>query len=133
MILVAGLGCRRGCSVEELHALLRETLAEARVEEGALTALASSDAKALEAGLRSLAQRLKLPLELLPAQRLAPYESRLSVVSERVRQASGSAGVAEAAALALVEDLAERPARLLLPKRRSANATCALAWAPVTE
>ncbi|MDN6871592.1 cobalamin biosynthesis protein [Pseudomonas citronellolis] len=130
MILVAGLGCRRGCGADELLALLRACLREAGLEEAALNALASSEAKALEGGLRDLSRQLRLPLELLDAQRLAPYEERLTSTSERARQVTGSAGVAEAAALALAEALAEGPARLVVPKRRSANATCALAMAP---
>ncbi|MDF3936573.1 cobalamin biosynthesis protein [Pseudomonas citronellolis] len=130
MILVAGFGCRRGCAADELLALLRACLAEARLDEGVLQALASSEAKALEGGLRDLARQLQLPLELLDAARLAPYEHRLTSTSALARQATGSPGVAEAAALALAESLAEGPARLLVTKRRSANATCALAMAP---
>lgn len=131
VIVVAGLGCRRGCAGDELLALLRACLREAGLDETLLSALASSEAKALEGGLRDLGRQLRLPLELLSAQRLAPYEQRLTSRSELARQATGSAGVAEAAALALAEELAEGPARLILPKRRSANATCALAMAPV--
>lgn len=130
MILVAGLGCRRGCGADELLALLRACLREAGLDEAALSALASSEVKALEGGLRDLSRQLRLPLELLDAQRLAPYEQRLTSTSERARQVTGSAGVAEAAALALAEELAEGPVRLVVPKRRSANATCALAMAP---
>ena len=103
MILVAGLGCRRGCGADELLALLRACLREAGLDEAALNALASSEAKALEGGLRDLSRQLRLPLELLDAQRLAPYEQRLTSTSERARQVTGSAGVAEAAALALAE------------------------------
>lgn len=130
MILVAGLGCRKDCGADELLALLRACLREAGLDETLLKALASSEAKALEGGLRELARQLRLPLELLPAERLLPYESQLSSTSALARQATGSPSVAEASALALAEALAEGPARLVLTKRRSANATCALAMAP---
>jgi len=130
MILVAGLGCRKDCGADELLALLRTCLREAGLDETLLTALASSEAKQLEGGLRELARQLRLPLELLPAERLTPYENRLSSTSELALRTTGSASVAEASALALAEALAEGPARLVLTKRRSANATCALAMAP---
>lgn len=130
MILVAGLGCRKDCGADELLALLRTCLREAGLDETLLTALASSEAKQLEGGLRELARQLRLPLELLPAERLTPYENRLSSTLELALRTTGSASVAEASALALAEGLAEGPARLVLTKRRSANATCALAMAP---
>ena len=89
-----------------------------------------------EPGLGELAARLALPLLGLAADELRAYEARLSAPSEAARRATGCAGVAEAAALALAERLGGRPAELLIAKRRSANATFALACAghaPVPE
>ena len=127
MKLVAGLGCRRGCPADELQGLLLQCLAEASVDLDKLAALASSEAKAAEPGLMALAERLTLPLHCLPVDILAAHEGRLSRPSERVREASGSPGVAEAAALAQAEILYGGHAVLLIDKRRSASATCALA------
>lgn len=127
MKLVAGMGCRLGCSVDELHSLLLQCLAESGQQVGSLTALASSEAKAAEPGLMALAERLTLPLHCLPVDILAAHEGRLSQPSERVREASGSPSVAEAAALAQAEILFGGHAILLIDKRRSASATCALA------
>jgi cobalt-precorrin 5A hydrolase len=127
MKLVAGLGCRRGCPVDELQDLLLQCLAEASVSPAELVALASSEAKAEEPGLNALAERLGLPLHGLPVDILAAQEERLSQPSEPVREAVGSLGVAEAAALAQAETLFGGRAVLLIDKRRSASATCALA------
>lgn len=127
MKLIAGLGCRRGCPVDELHRLLVQCLAESGQHVGSLVALASSEAKAAEPGLMALAEQLALPLHGLPVDILAAHEGRLSQPSERVREASGSPGVAEAAALAQAEALFAGRAFLLIDKRRSASATCALA------
>ncbi|MCY1340149.1 Cobalt-precorrin-5A hydrolase [compost metagenome] len=127
MKLVAGLGCRRGCSVDELHGLLLQCLAEAGASLDALVALASSESKAEEPGLNALAERLRLPLHGLSVDTLAAHEERLSQPSPRVREAVGSLGVAEAAALAQAETLFGGSAVLLIDKRRSASATCALA------
>lgn len=135
MTLVAGLGCRRGCSIDELRELLRDTLVEAGLDESDLTALASATLKADEEGLTALAAALDLPLALFTPQQLAACESRLDRTSETVRTAIGAASVAEAAALLQAEAQAEAqagaPARLLVGKRRSDQATCALAFIPV--
>jgi cobalt-precorrin 5A hydrolase len=131
MTLVAGLGCRRGCPLDELRALLRDTLAEAGLDESNLTALASATLKADEEGLTALAAALDLPLALFTPQQLAACEKRLGEPSERVRTATGSASVAEAAALLQADARGGAPARLLVGKRRSEQATCALAFIPV--
>ncbi|WP_352230852.1 cobalamin biosynthesis protein [Metapseudomonas resinovorans] len=125
--LVAGLGCRRGCPPDELQVLLMQCLAEANVSLDQLIALATREAKVAEPGLVGLAERLGLPLYGLPVDVLASFEDRLSQPSEQVREAVGSAGVAEAAALAQAEALFGTRATLLIDKRRSASATCALA------
>jgi len=131
MTLVAGLGCRRGCPLDELRALLRDTLAEAGLDESNLTALASATLKADEDGLAALAAALDLPLALFTPQQLAACEKRLSDPSQTVRTITGSASVAEAAALLQAEVQSGVPARLLVGKRRSEQATCALAFIPV--
>lgn len=131
MTLVAGLGCRRGCTLEELRALLQATLAEAGLDESNLTALASATLKVDEEGLNALAAVLDLPLVLFAPQQLAVCEKRLSDPSEAVRAATGSASVAEAAALLQAEVQGGSPARLLVGKRRSDQATCALAFISV--
>lgn len=107
-----------------------QCLAEAGASLAELVALASSEAKVAEPGLIALAARLGLSLHGLPVETLAAFEARLSQPSERVREAVGSAGVAEAAALAQAEALSGRPATLLIDKRHSASATCALACVP---
>ncbi len=131
MTLVAGLGCRRGCTLDELRALLAQTLAEAGLDESNLTALASATLKADEEGLTALAAALDLPLALFTPQQLAACEPRLDRTCETVRTAIGAASVAEAAALLQAEAQAGAPARLLVGKRRSDQATCALAFIPV--
>lgn len=126
-ILVAGLGCRRDCSLSELLALLDSTLAEHGFGTAELTALASSANKADEPGLRQLAEHLGLPISFLPADVLAGYHARLSQRSALAQRVTGSLSVAEAGALALAEQLSGQPARLWITKRKSANATLAVA------
>lgn len=129
MILVVGLGCQRGCEVHSLLALLESALAEAGVERARLTALASIDHKRDEPGLLALAHWLKLPLQCFSAEQLAGYEPRLSHRSALAFAHTGCYGVAESAALALAEQLSNSPARLLITRQKSAQATFALASA----
>ncbi len=107
--------------------LLDNTLAEYGASTAELTALASSDQKADEPGLQQLAAHLNLPIHFLPAEMLAGYHGRLSQTSAIAQRVTGSPSVAEASALALVEQLSDRPARLWITKRKSANATLAIA------
>ncbi|MGQ7815878.1 cobalamin biosynthesis protein [Metapseudomonas furukawaii] len=125
--LVAGFGCRQGCTAAELGALLEACLAEAGVPAASLAALATREDRALEPGLWALAAERNLPLQGVAPEVLNALEARLNQPSERVRALAGSAGVAEAAALALADRLGQGPAWLVLDKRRSARATCALA------
>jgi cobalt-precorrin 5A hydrolase len=129
MTLVAGLGCQRGCEVHTLLALFDRALAEGGIERQRITALASIDLKQAEPGLLALAERLDLPLQCFSAEQLAAYESRLSHKSAVAFTHTGCYGVAESAALALAEHLADAPARLLITRQKNAQATFALACA----
>lgn len=126
-LYVAGLGCRRGCSRIELEALLHRALREHGLAIAALSCLASSERKTDEPGLHELAAHLQLPLALLSAAQLAPYDASLSEASPLSKMLTGSAGLAEASALAHAETLSHGKAQLLGSKLRSANATCAIA------
>lgn len=121
--LVIGIGCDRDAPLAELRALLLDCLREANVGLQDIACLATIDLKADEVGIRDLARELDLPLRFFPAAELERETPRLANPSEAVFRAIGCHGVAEAAALA-----ASGPAAyLLLPKRRSVRATCALA------
>lgn len=124
---VVGLGCRRGCALAELLDLLQRTLGELGLQTSDLACLTSSTHKQDEAGLQQLAEHLRLPLVLLPAERLSAYHERLSQHSPLALRITGSAGVAEASALAQAEALGGARAELLCRKRSSASATLAIA------
>lgn len=129
-LYIAGLGCRSGCSRDELLDLLHQSLAQQGLALEQLSGLASSEHKSTEPGLLQLAEELGLPITFLPSADLARYHGRLSETSELALRTTGSAGVAEASALALAEHLGGGEARLLLTKQKSANATLALAITP---
>jgi cobalt-precorrin 5A hydrolase len=125
--LVVGLGCQRGCDVDTLHELFNASLEAQGIECQRVTALASIDRKRDEPGLLALAKILDLPLLFFSAGQLAIYEARLSHKSAIAYAQTGCHGIAESAALALAEHLAQRPARLLITRQKNAQATFALA------
>ncbi|MBL6078242.1 cobalamin biosynthesis protein [Belnapia sp. T18] len=122
--LVAGFGCRRGAPAEAIAAALDAALHDAGCTLAALTALATSTAKAAEPGLQAMAARLALPLTTPPDAALAAAAPACITASPRVEALTGLPSLAEAAALA-----AAGPGARLLGPRRSAGglATCALA------
>lgn len=124
MRLIAGFGCRRGCAVDELQALLLQCLAAHGRQLDELVGLASSAHKCDEPGLQALAVRLGLPLEYLQAEALLEFAEQAEA-NPLTQQVTGSPAVAEPSALAAAARLG--PAQLLGPRLRSANATCALA------
>lgn len=116
--LVAGIGCTARAGADEIVALMQTCLAELGFSASGLVALASHARKAGHPGLAAAARHFGVPLLLLPPSRLAPG---MPTPSSRVEAAVGVPSVAEAAAAAC--------GKLVLQKRRSAQATCAIALA----
>ncbi|MFC0596953.1 cobalamin biosynthesis protein [Streptomyces palmae] len=128
--LTVGVGARPGVAEAEVRELVLRTLAEAGQPPSAVAALATTAARAGEPGLTAVAAGLGVPLLAFAATRLASVQ--VPSPSARVRAATGTPSVAEAAAL-----LAAGPdGELLVRKRKStpspgalASATCAVAAA----
>lgn len=119
--LVAGVGCSRGASADEILALLRSSLRKAGLCEKSVARLASVEAKRDEAGLREAARELGSQMDFYPADELSAIE--VPNPSEAALRAVGTPSVCEAAALA-------GGGELLVEKRKSANATVAIARKP---
>ena len=122
-MIVAGIGCRTGCGADEIVTLIGEAVSRAGIANCRFTALAIPAFKADEAGLREAAERLSLPLLTISDQAMKAVEPECPTRSDKVRDATGFASVAEAAALAA----AGPGGRLVQPRISSAMATCALA------
>jgi cobalt-precorrin 5A hydrolase/precorrin-3B C17-methyltransferase len=116
---VLGVGCARDADPEELWALVLATLEEAGIAPGAVACVASIDLKADEAAMSAVAARLGVPLRLFTAAELEAQSGGLANPSEVVFAEVGCHGVAEGAVLA-------SGAALVVEKRKTANATCAL-------
>lgn len=121
--LTLGVGCARNCPAEELIDLVEETLAEAGIAREALKGIYTLDLKADEPAVQALARRFDLPVRLFDAEELERETPRLATPSEVVFAEVGCHGVSEAAALAG----AGPAAQLHVTKRKTRNATCALA------
>jgi cobalt-precorrin 5A hydrolase/precorrin-3B C17-methyltransferase len=124
-VLALGIGCERGCSANEIAALAEEALAAAGLAKEAVAAVVSVELKAGEPGIQTLADRLGVPARFFSAARLLDETPRLTERSEAVFRATGCWGVAEGASLAA----AGGDGVLVVAKRKSAHATCAVARA----
>ncbi|HEY8873776.1 MAG TPA: precorrin-3B C(17)-methyltransferase [Stellaceae bacterium] len=125
-VLALGIGCERTCPAEEIAALAHETLAEAGLAAGAVAAIVSVELKSDEPGIHALALSLGVPARFFAASRLLVETPRLTRRSEAAFRATGCWGVAEGAALAAAGPGSE----LVVPRKQSRRATCAIARAP---
>ncbi len=119
-----GAGLSRGAAPEELAALVKEALEEAGLAAQSIAAIGTIAMKADEPALEALCAEYDAPLRLFSAKELADVDAPNP--SSIVRAETGSPSVAEAAALLL----AGKDGELIVEKRKSANATCAIAIAP---
>ena len=125
-VLALGIGCERYCPAEEIAALAHETLAEAGLADGAVAAIVSVELKSDEPGIHALALSLGVPARFFAASRLLVETPRLTRRSQAAFRATGCWGVAEGAALAAAGPGGE----LIVPRKQSRRATCAIARAP---
>jgi cobalt-precorrin 5A hydrolase/precorrin-3B C17-methyltransferase len=125
-VLAVGIGCERGCPAEEIAELARSILEIAGLAPGAVAAVVSVELKLAEPAIHALAAGLGVPARFFPASRLLEETPRLSERSAAAFRATGCWGVAEGAALAA----AGPNGALVVAKRKSRGATCAIARAP---
>ena len=117
-MIVAGVGCRRGCPAGDIVALVQ--LAQDRA--GCVAeVLAAPDFKQDEAGLHEAARLLGLRLLFVSGSALDAAQGQCPTRSAAAEHHTGRASVAEGAALAA------SGGALLLPRISNGCATCALA------
>lgn len=125
-VLALGIGCERACSTQEIADLVQSALAEAGLAAGAVAAVVSVELKLAETAIHALAAELGVPARFFSASRLLLETPRLSERSPAAFRATGCWGVAEGAALAA----AGPDGVLVVAKRKSRRATCAIARSP---
>jgi 5,6-dimethylbenzimidazole synthase len=117
--LVVGVGLRSGTSYRELRELVSAAVSEAG--GGVVRTVVTIDGRQSEPGLQRLVASLGAALHTVPPLELA--KQPVPTPSDHVEQLAGTASVAEAAVLSTGADL-------LVPKRRSPNATIAVGRLP---
>jgi cobalt-precorrin 5A hydrolase len=122
-MIVAGVGCRKGASADDIGAVIGAALARAGFATQALDLIAAPERKRDEHGVAAAAAALGVPLLLIAEADLKAAGARAETRSERVLALMGIPSVAEAAALAG----GGPTARLILPRIAVGSATCALA------
>jgi cobalt-precorrin 5A hydrolase len=129
VMIAAGLGCRTGCSAEDIVAALREASVRSGVAVSDVRALYSADFKGNEPGLRRAADLLDKPLWLLSRAALAAHSAGALTASPAVARRFDLPSVAETSALAGAFELGTRRAavRLLSARAVVGGAACALA------
>lgn len=121
--LALGVGCARGTEPDRMISHVAAVLAENGIAEGEIAEVVSIDLKADEAAVHALAAHLGVPARFFPAPVLEAETPRLTQPSDIVFSEVGCHGVAEGAALAA----AGPDGVLIVPKAKSAVATCAVA------
>ncbi len=114
---VIGIGCRRGVSVEQIHAAVFTALGVASITK--VRALASIDDKQDETALLEFAALHHLPIAFFSKERVAQVPT---CASEQVRTLIGVDGVCEPCAL-----LASRHGRIVRAKIALDGVTVAIA------
>ena len=121
MIVVVGVGARRGAGLADLRAAVDAVLAEAGLAASEVAVLATVDRRAADPGVLRLAADRGWRLAALPAAELARQD--VPNPSATVASAVGTPSVAEAAALRA----AGPGGALLVPKRTFGTVTAAVA------
>jgi cobalt-precorrin 5A hydrolase len=124
VMIVAGLGSRRGVTAEDVMAAIRAAVGTHGLPMARIGLLATGEAKSGETAFAEAALRLGLPLEIVSQANLAAQQTPTRSTASLA--ASGVGSMAEAAALAAAGD----DARLLGPRTALGPVTCAIAEAP---
>ena len=122
-MIVAGVGCRREISADEIEQVVRLALGMFELPAERLDAIATESAKADDPAFPEAARRLSAKLMACTVDDLDRVAGRVLTPSKLVLEAKGVPSIAEASALVG----AGRNGRLLGTRVATASATCAIA------
>ena len=122
-MIVAGIGCGRGTSSEDIVSLIFAALSNFGIARENLTAIATETSKADEHGIAGAARSLSIPVLRCPVAELGRVADQVLKHSLRVQAIKGVPSIAEAAALVA----AGSNARLLGARVAANKVTCAIA------
>jgi cobalt-precorrin 5A hydrolase len=122
-MIVAGIGCGRETSSDDILSLIFLALSNFGIAQENLTAIATETSKADERGIASAARSLSIPVVRCPVADLGRVADRVLTRSLRVQEIKGVPSIAEASALVA----AGLNARLLGARVAVNKVTCAIA------
>ncbi len=97
--VVAGIGCRRGKSCEDIYNGLKKSLEEFNLDISRVTMLTSAEIKKDEKGILKLSEKLNIPVNFVELDKLKLFKSNDIQKSEFVKSKFGIDGVCEPSAL----------------------------------
>jgi cobalt-precorrin 5A hydrolase len=122
-MIVAGVGCRREITADDLEKVVRMALGVFDLPAERLDAVATASEKATDPAFAEVARRVSATLVACTVDDLDRVAGQVLTPSKLVLDAKGVPSIAEAAALVV----AGRNARLLGARVATALATCAIA------
>jgi cobalt-precorrin 5A hydrolase len=122
-MIVAGVGCRRGTSADEIERVVRLALDKHELPAKRLQAIATESEKATEPAFPEVARRLSVQLVACATTDLDRVAGQVLTRSRFALEAKGLPSIAEASAIVV----AGRNARLLGARVATDRATCAIA------
>ena len=122
-MIVAGVGCRRAISADEIERVVRMALGAFHLPAERLDAIATERAKADDPAFPEAARRLSVKLMTCTVDDLDRVAGEVLTPSKLVLETKGVPSIAEASALVV----AGRNGRLLGTRVATASATCAIA------
>ena len=122
-MIVAGIGCGRETSSEDIVSLISVALANFGIAPENLTAIATETSKADQHGIAGAARSLSRPVVRCPGADLGRVAGRVLTRALRVQEIKGVPSIAEASALVA----AGSNARLLGARVAANRITCAIA------
>ncbi|TPK66907.1 cobalamin biosynthesis protein [Mesorhizobium sp. B2-4-15] len=122
-MIVAGIGSRKGVSVEDVLAAIETALEAHGLAMSALSALATAALKKDEDAIAATGRTLNLPVIIVDDAALRAVSSGTLSNSSLSQKSAGTPSVSEASALAV----AGKGAKLLGPRTVLGPVTCAIA------
>ncbi|TPN18647.1 cobalamin biosynthesis protein [Mesorhizobium sp. B2-3-3] len=122
-MIVAGIGSRKGVSVEDVLAAIETALEAHGLAMSALSALATAALKKDEEAIAAAGRTLNLPVIIVDDPALRAVSSGTLSNSSLSQESAGTPSVSEASALAV----AGKGAKLLGPRTVLGPVTCAIA------
>ncbi|ESY86037.1 cobalamin biosynthesis protein [Mesorhizobium australicum] len=122
-MMVAGIGSRRGVTVEDVLAAIETALEAHGLPMSALSALATAALKKDEEAIAAAGRKLNLPVIIVDDAALQAASPGTLTSSSLSRELAGAPSVSEASALAV----AGKGATLLGPRTVLGPVTCAIA------